>query len=91
MGRKESNQTNKKYPRLVLVLPRKSRSFITERLLMGRKESNRTNKQNTFNVLAQGHNAMTSVRLEPAAPRSQPKGRGPIVGESGSYYWGVHL
>ena len=29
-------------PRLVLVQPRKTRPFITERLLMGRKESNQT-------------------------------------------------
>ena len=29
-------------PSLVLVQPRKTRSFITERLLMGRKESNQT-------------------------------------------------
>ena len=29
---------------LVLVQPRKTRLFITERLLMGRKESNQTNK-----------------------------------------------
>ena len=33
-------------PSLVLVLPRKTCPFITERLLMGRKESNQTNKQN---------------------------------------------
>ena len=33
-------------PSLVLVQPRKTRPFITERLLMGRKESNQTNKQN---------------------------------------------
>ena len=32
-------------PSLVLVRPRKTRPFITERLLMGRKESNQTNKQ----------------------------------------------
>ena len=32
-------------PSLVLVQPRKTRPFITERLLMGRKESNKT-KQN---------------------------------------------
>ena len=32
------------YPSLVLVQPRKTRPFITERLLMGRKESNQTNK-----------------------------------------------
>ena len=31
---------------LVLVQPRKTRPFITERLLMGGKESNQTNKQN---------------------------------------------
>ena len=30
-------------PRLVLVQPRKTCPFITERLLMGRKESNQTN------------------------------------------------
>ena len=34
-------------PSLVLVQHRKTRTFITERLLMGRKESNQTNKQNT--------------------------------------------
>ena len=33
-------------PSLVLVQPRKTRPFITERLLMGRKESNQTNKTN---------------------------------------------
>ena len=32
-------------PSLVLVQPRKTRPFITERLLMGRKKSNQTNKQ----------------------------------------------
>ena len=31
-------------PSLVLVQPRKTRPFITERLLMGRKESNQINK-----------------------------------------------
>ena len=30
------------YPSLVLVQPRKTHPFITERLLMGRKESNQT-------------------------------------------------
>ena len=35
-------------PSLVLVQPRKTRPFITERLLMGRKESYQTNKQTTF-------------------------------------------
>ena len=32
-------------PSLVLVQPRNTCPFITERLLMGRKESNQTNKQ----------------------------------------------
>ena len=32
-------------PGLVLVQPRKTRPFITKRLLMGRKESNQTNKK----------------------------------------------
>ena len=32
-------------PSLVLVQPRKTRSYITERLLMGRKESNQTDRQ----------------------------------------------
>ena len=35
-------------PSLVLFQPRKTRPFITERLLMGRKESNQTNKQSTL-------------------------------------------
>ena len=33
-------------PSLVLVQPRKTCPFMTERLLMGHKESNQTNKQN---------------------------------------------
>ena len=32
-------------PSLVLVQPRKTRPFITERLLMGRKKSSQTNKK----------------------------------------------
>ena len=38
-------------PSLVLVQPRKTRPFITERLLMGRKESNQTNKQTNESYL----------------------------------------
>ena len=37
-------------PSLVLVQPRKTRPFITERLLMGRKESYQTNKMATCNA-----------------------------------------
>ena len=35
-------------PSLVLVQPRKTRPYMTERLLMGRKESKQTNKQTKF-------------------------------------------
>ena len=35
-------------PSVVLVQPRKTRPYITERLLMGRKESNQTNKSDSF-------------------------------------------
>ena len=35
----------------VLVQPRKTCDFITERLLMGRKESNQTNKQDYENKI----------------------------------------
>ena len=43
-----SNNIN---PSLVLVQPRKTHPFITERLLMGRKESNQTNKIHSFNCI----------------------------------------
>ena len=36
-------------PSLVLVQPRETRPFITERLLIGRKESNQTSKVNKQN------------------------------------------
>ena len=39
-----------KYPSLVLVQPKKTRPYITERLLMGRKESNQTNKQRAISI-----------------------------------------
>ena len=41
MGGKESNKQTNINPSLVLVLPRKTCPFITERLLMGGKESNK--------------------------------------------------
>ena len=44
-------------PSLVLVQPRKTRPYITEKLLMGRKESNQTNK---FNGL---HKSKTFVSM----------------------------
>ena len=47
-------------PSLVLVQPRKTRPFITERLLMGRKESNQTksNKQDEQTDTFEKHVAM---------------------------------
>ena len=44
-------------PSLVLVQPRKTRPFITERLLMGRKESKQTNKQTFRFFISQNLNA----------------------------------
>ena len=38
-------------PSLVLDQPRKTRPFITERLLMGRKESNQTNRNKASDLL----------------------------------------
>ena len=35
------------YPSLVMVQPRKTRPYITERLLMGHKESNQTKNKTT--------------------------------------------
>ena len=48
-------------PSLVLVQPRKTRPFITERLLMGRKESNQTNKQTNKNKMHVYANGITWV------------------------------
>ena len=38
------------YPSLVLVQPRKTRPYITERLFMGRKESNQTKQSFSINT-----------------------------------------
>ena len=46
--------------RLVLVQPRKTRPFITERLLMGRKESNQT-KQTKLIGKIKGRNSVNLV------------------------------
>ena len=51
-------------PSLVLVQPRKTRPFITERLLMGRKESNQTNKTNqSILVFASRHQIMSNASI----------------------------
>ena len=52
-------------PSLVLVQPRKTRSFITERFLKGRKESNQTNKLST------GY-SQTHVRIQRWVPTPPP-------------------
>ena len=49
-------------PSLVLVQPRKTRPFITERLLMGCKESNQTNKQNICCGYSKELSGMTIMR-----------------------------
>ena len=58
-------------PSLVLVQPRKTCSFITERLLMGLKESSETNKQSTVysHVLIQ----RGRERPHPPSPLKNPK------------------
>ena len=48
-------------PSLVLVQPRKTRPFITERLLMGRKESNQTKQTNHGSNNKQCINDKTTV------------------------------
>ena len=61
-------------PSLVLVQPRKTRPFITERLLMGRKESNQTNKQTKI-YLSIYLSVCLSVRpsvLPPTRPPTYP-------------------
>ena len=51
-------------PSLVLVQPRKTLPFITERLLIGRKESNQTNKIIKFiNVLKSDVPSALKTRL----------------------------
>ena len=49
-------------PSLVLVQPRKTRPFITERLLMGRKESNQTHKQTNMEAMI-GSSCLNISRL----------------------------
>ena len=55
-------------PSLVLVQPRKTRPFITERLLMGLKESNQIKKQNKKKPIV-----YTLVTFEAGLPRSGKK------------------
>ena len=56
------------YSSLVLVQPRKTRPYITERLLMGRKESNQINQKNLFfqnlsNKIETGENDIFVLQL----------------------------
>ena len=50
-----SNNIN---PSLVLVQPRKTRPFITERLLMGHKESNQTKKRYKCGIRMKVYNSI---------------------------------
>ena len=52
------------YPSLVLVQPRKTRPFITVRLLMGHKESNQTYKQGLDEMSQSGLDQMSQSRLD---------------------------
>ena len=52
-------------PSLVLVQPRKTRPFITERLLMGRNESNQTNK--TYHICVNGRTKHRNVQVPQCA------------------------
>ena len=57
-------------PSLVLVQPRKTRPFITERLLMGRKESNQTKQiisrvaSSVIPLFHTGHESPESPRID---------------------------
>ena len=51
-------------PSLVLVQPRKTRPYITEKLLIGRKESNQTNKQNKSTVFGGQFSVVTNSDLD---------------------------
>ena len=67
------------YPSLVLVQPRNTRPYITERLLMGRKESNQTKKKPPPSVPVRiGAFNFSSFRLRakkgPAPPPPPPLG-----------------
>ena len=48
-------------PSLVLVQPRNTHPFITERLLMGRKESNQTNKHTVAKLTCPCNKLQTSI------------------------------
>ena len=51
------------YPNLVLVQPRKTSPYITERLMMGRKESNQTKTTQSHSVARQSWNMDTRRHL----------------------------
>ena len=58
------------YPSLVLVQPRKTRPYTTERLLMGRKESNQTNKliRGFYNMPSSAFWGCLSMESQPQNP-----------------------
>ena len=60
------------YPSLVLVQPRKTRPYITERLLMGCKESNETNKMKELCALRGNFGPLWSSKLKVVFHQSHP-------------------
>ena len=80
------------YPSLILVQPRKTLPFITERLLMGRKESNKQNnatylsplpssfslKKWVFNIPPAGSRALRSWRHRHSSVSSVDRTLGPL-------------
>ena len=70
-------------PSLVLVQPRKTHPFITERLLMGRKESNQTNKQRVNRYVFSQLNSSQITNL----PGIQAHVNSPIPSKHVASFW----
>ena len=66
------------YPSLVLVRPRKSPPYITERLLMGRKESNKQKSTNTNQYVRDSLAANKFLKFLPLQPFLHPR-QHPII------------
>ena len=61
--RNRYNQVPHVCPSLALVRSRKTRPYITERLLMVRKESNQTNKQNILGPMQKSRKLLDPIHL----------------------------
>ena len=60
-------------PGLVLIQPRKTRPYITERLLMGRKESNQTNKCSKIRTFTVSINFILLIEIRTLAKSAYQK------------------